>query len=236
MQDARLLAHLGPADPRAVRRRGRQAAPLPLRRPGQLPRSDGGAAGEQRPAHRAGDAGRHTLQGRPRPRRTTPRLERGVGTAPAVGPAVVAADPAGTRARERSAGVPGPLRGLARGRGEGGRAGHREPRRDGQDRGDGRCDGSRRVRLSQVAAGVGARRAARAHRVGRREDRRRQLLRVDGAQPAHRRPRHRDHDDRPGQRGAGGGRPAHLARAPRRTARHGGADRAAQGGHAAPAI
>ena len=50
-----------------------QAPSLPLRRAGQLPRPDRGAAGEQRPAHRAGDAGRHAVQGRPRPRRAAAR-------------------------------------------------------------------------------------------------------------------------------------------------------------------
>ena len=96
--------------PGAVRHREPQAAPLPLRRPGQLPRPDRGAAGEQRPAHRPGDAGRHPLQGRPRPRRAAARLERGAGPAPALGPAVVAAHPAGAGARERPAGVRGHLR------------------------------------------------------------------------------------------------------------------------------
>ena len=96
--------------PRAVRHRGPQAAALPLRRAGQLPRADRGAAGEQRPADRAGDAGRHPLQGRPRARRAAARLERGAGPAPALGPAVVAAHPAGAGARERPAGVRGHLR------------------------------------------------------------------------------------------------------------------------------
>ena len=55
------------------------------------------------------------------------------------------------------------------------------PRRDGPDRGDGRCDGRRRVRLPEVRPGLLARRAPRPDRVGRGEDRRRQLLRVHGA-------------------------------------------------------
>ena len=46
---------------------GREDAPLPLRRPGQLARPDRGAAGEQRPAHRAGDARRHAVARTPAP-------------------------------------------------------------------------------------------------------------------------------------------------------------------------
>ena len=45
-------------DPGALRRRGREAAALPLRRAGQLARPDRGPAGEQRPADRARDARR----------------------------------------------------------------------------------------------------------------------------------------------------------------------------------
>ena len=56
VQDARLHPALGRADAGALRRRGPQAPPLPLRRAGQLAGPDRGAAGEQRPAHRAGDA------------------------------------------------------------------------------------------------------------------------------------------------------------------------------------
>ena len=73
------------------------------------------------------------------------------------------------------------------------------------DPGDGRRAGRRRVGLPQVAAGLLARRAPGPDRVGRGEDRRRQLLRVDRAEPAHRGPGRRDHDGRPGGRGPGGG-------------------------------
>ena len=45
-------------DPRALRRHRPEAAPVPLRRAGQLARPDRGAAREQRPAHRARDARR----------------------------------------------------------------------------------------------------------------------------------------------------------------------------------
>ena len=47
--------------------------PLPLRRAGQLAGPDRGAAGEQRPADRAGDAGRHPVQRRPGPRHPAAR-------------------------------------------------------------------------------------------------------------------------------------------------------------------
>ena len=87
--------------------------PVPLRRAGQLARPHRGAAGEQRPAHRAGDARRDALPRRARPGGAAAGLERGARPAPAVGPAVVAADPAGARVRVGSAGVPGPVRGLA---------------------------------------------------------------------------------------------------------------------------
>ena len=53
LQGARLHAHVGPDLPGALRRRGPQAAPVPLRRPGQLARAHRGPAREQRPAHRA---------------------------------------------------------------------------------------------------------------------------------------------------------------------------------------
>ena len=56
VQDARLRRAVGRADPRALRRDGPEAAPVPVRRAGELARADRGAAGEQRPADRAGDA------------------------------------------------------------------------------------------------------------------------------------------------------------------------------------
>ena len=108
----------------------RQAAPLPLRRAGQLARPDRGAAGEQRAAHRAGDAGRDAVEGRPGPRRAAARVERGAGPAAAVGPAVVAAHPAGARLRVRPAGVRRPVRGLDGRGGQGRRARRGRARRD----------------------------------------------------------------------------------------------------------
>ncbi len=51
-------AALGHPAAGALRRHRPQAPPVPLRRAGQLARPDRGPAGEQRPAHRAGDARR----------------------------------------------------------------------------------------------------------------------------------------------------------------------------------
>ena len=113
----------------------RQAAAVPLRRAGQLARPDRGAAGEQRAAHRARDARRHAVQGRPGPGRAAAGLERGARPAPAVGPAVVAADAAGAGLRVRPARVRRPLRRLARGRGQGRPSSSTGgPRRDGPGR------------------------------------------------------------------------------------------------------
>ena len=86
--------------------------PLPLRRAGQLARADRVPAGEQRAADRARGARGHARPQRPRPRDPAPGLERGARPAAPVGPAVVAAHPAGARLRDRPARVPGHLRGL----------------------------------------------------------------------------------------------------------------------------
>ena len=83
VQDAGVLPALGHDHPGAVRDHRPGAAPLPVRRAGQLAGPDRGAAGEQHPADRAGDAGRHLVQGRPGPRRPAARLERGAGPAAA---------------------------------------------------------------------------------------------------------------------------------------------------------
>ena len=55
---------VGAAPRRALRRHRREAAPLPLRRAGELARPHRGAAREQRAAHRARDARRHAVEGR----------------------------------------------------------------------------------------------------------------------------------------------------------------------------
>ena len=97
----------------------RQAAPLPLRRAGQLARPDRGPAGEQRLPDPARDAGGDDVAGRPRPRRAAAGLERGARPAAGLGPAVVAAHAAGAGLRVRPARVRGPVRGLAGRRGQG---------------------------------------------------------------------------------------------------------------------
>ena len=114
LQDAGLHPAVGPHLPRALRRRGPQAPPLPLRRAGQLARADRAAAGEQRAAHRARVARRDAVEERPGPGHAAAGLERGARPAPALGPAVVAAHAAGPRLRVRPARVRRHLRGLAR--------------------------------------------------------------------------------------------------------------------------
>ena len=123
LQDARLHRAVGPHLPRALRRRGPQVAPLPLRRAGQLARAHRAAAREQRAAHRARDARRHAVRERTGPGHAAAGLERGAGPAPALGPAVVAADPADPGLRVRPARVRRHLRGLDGDRGQDGRAG-----------------------------------------------------------------------------------------------------------------
>ena len=80
----------GTRSPRALRRARPGAAPLPLRRAGELAGADRAAAGEQRLSHLALDAGGDAVEEGARPRRAAPGLERGAGPAAAVGPAMVA--------------------------------------------------------------------------------------------------------------------------------------------------
>ena len=148
VQDARLRRAVGRDHPRAVRRAGPEDAPVPVRRPGQLARPHRGPAGEQRAAHRARDARRDAVEERPRPRCPAAGVERGARPASAVGPAVVAAAPAGARVRVGPARVRRHLRRLDGGRGQGGRA-RRE--RQGGDRpgpGVGRRDRRRSSRAT----------------------------------------------------------------------------------------
>ena len=84
-QAARDGRAVGRARPRALRRRGPQAPPLPLRRAGQQPRPDRVPAREQHPADRARGARRHARPRRARARDPAPRLERGARPAPARG-------------------------------------------------------------------------------------------------------------------------------------------------------
>ena len=116
---------VGGARARALRRHRSEAAAVPLRRPGQLARADRVPAGEQRPADRARGARGHARAGRAGAGDPAAGLERGARPAAPVGPAVVAADPAGARLRDRPARVPRPVRGLGRD----GRAGRRAARR-----------------------------------------------------------------------------------------------------------
>ena len=90
---------------RALRRHRPQGPPLPLRRAGQLARPHRGAAREQRAAHRARDARRHPVEAGPGPVGAAAGVERGARPAPPVGPAVVAAHPAGAGVRDRPARV-----------------------------------------------------------------------------------------------------------------------------------
>ncbi len=124
---AREAARDGPAvggdRPRALRRDDEQLPALPLRRAGELAGPDRGAAREQRHPDRARGARRDDRPRRPRPRAAASRLERGARAAAPVGPAVVAADPADPRLRDRPARVPRHLRGLEGDGRAGGRAG-----------------------------------------------------------------------------------------------------------------
>ena len=136
MQAARVRAAVGAHRGRALRRHRRAAAPVPVRRAGQLPRAHRSAAGEQRAAHRARGARCDAVEGRARAGGAAADVERGARAPAPMGPAVVVADPAGARLRDRSPRVRRPLRGVTRG--------------GGQDR---RARGGRRRR-----AGLGARR------------------------------------------------------------------------------
>ncbi len=123
VQDAGLHRAVGSHRPRALRRHRRQGPPVPLRRAGEQPRADRGAAREQRPAHRARGPRRDAVEASPRPVDPAAGVERGARSPPSVGPAVVAAHPTGARARDRPARVRGHLRRLEGGRGEDGGAG-----------------------------------------------------------------------------------------------------------------
>ncbi len=103
---------LGRARARALRRRGREAPPAALRRPGQLARADRGPAGEQRLPDRARGARRDPRSRRARAGDPAARLERGARPPPALGPAMVPEAPADPRLRDRPARVPRPVRGL----------------------------------------------------------------------------------------------------------------------------
>ena len=141
--------------PRALRRRGRQAATPPLRRAGEQPGPHRGPAREQRDSHRPRGARRVTLSKKASaPRPAAARLERGARPAAPLGPAVVAAHPADPGLRDRPARVRGHLRRLARRRGPDPRApGGRARSRDGEGARHGRRRRGGRERLHEAAAG-----------------------------------------------------------------------------------
>ena len=203
---------VGAARPRPLRRHRRAPPPLPLRRAGQLARPDRVAAGEQRPAHRARGARGDARAQRPRAVGPAAGLERGARPPPPVGPAVVAAHPAGARLRDRPARVPRPLRGLEgdgrpRGRARRRRRGRARDRRRARRRGP-------RGRLHEGRARRLAPRAHPPHRVGRAGPRRRQPLRGRRALAARRGRRRRDPHRRPGAGGRSSAtRSSHGARA-----------------------
>ena len=113
---ARQAARDGPAlggdRPVALRRRGRALPEVPLRRAGELAGADRVAAGEQHHPDRARGARRDDRALGARPGAAAAGLERGARAAAAVGPAVVAADPADPRLRDGPARVPRHLRGF----------------------------------------------------------------------------------------------------------------------------
>ena len=195
---------VGGAGALALRRHGRAAAALPLRRAGQLAGADRVAAGEQRAADRARGAGGHDGPQRAGAGDPAAGVERGAGPAAAVGPAVVAADPAGARLRDRPARVPGHLRGLRRDGRAGRRAARGRARGDGAGGGAGR--GGRGGAVHEVGAGRVPPRADRADRARRAGARGRQPLRGDRAVAADRGRRGRDPRRRPGRRGRGAAR------------------------------
>ena len=122
LQDARLRRPVGRDHARALRHHRSEAAAVPLRRAGQFARSHRAAAGEQRHAHPARDAGGDVVEGRARARRATAGLERGARPAAAVGSAMVAAHAADPRLRDRSSGIRRHFRRLGGDRAQGRRA------------------------------------------------------------------------------------------------------------------
>ena len=122
-EDAGLHRAVGPHRPGALRRHRRQGPAVPLRRAGEQPRPHRGAAREQRAAHRPRGARRHPVEERPGPFDPAAGVERGARPAPPVGPAVVAAHPAGPGLRDRPARVRRHLRRLPRDGGAHRRAG-----------------------------------------------------------------------------------------------------------------
>ena len=159
---------------RALRRDRRQAAPVPLRRAGELAGSHRAAGGEQRLSHPARDAGCHALERRARARRATAGVERGARPAAPVRPAMVAAHAADPRLRDRPARLRRHLRRLHRDRRQGRGIEARGEGRARAHRGDGRGRRGGRVELHEVQAGREQLRAAGVDRARRANRRRRQ--------------------------------------------------------------
>ena len=206
LQDARLRRAVGRDHPRALRHHRPEAAAVSLRRAGQLAGADRAAAGKQRHPHHDRDAGGDAVEERARPRGAASGLERSARTATAVGSAMVAADAADPRIRDRSLGIRRPVRRLAGDGAQGRRAQARSQGRNEAHRGDGWRRRRGRNRLHEASTSrfqYGAARGDRARRPGR--GRRQQISRERGL-AADRRPR--NHHD--GFR-RGGGRSTRAA-------------------------
>ena len=226
VQDARLRRAVGRDAARALRRRRSDAAPLPLRRAGQLPRADRAAAGEQRLPHHARNARRHPVAARPRPGGAAAGLERGSRPAAPVGPAMVDAHAADPGPRDRPARIRRPVRRQPAGGGPRGGFEGGGPPRTRRDRGHGR--GGRGDRAHEGAAGRLERPPHRPHR--ERRDRRGRGQQMDRGRRESADGRwRRNPGGRSGRRGGAVRAPRRLAGAARRRRRRGRAQAAARG-------
>ncbi len=203
VQDARLHASSGTSSPRErYGVAGPRAAPVPLRRAGQLPGPDRGAAGEQRAADRAGDARRHAVARTPGPARCSCRPGtrrsacRGRGTS------------SGRCGCSRcwpsrptcwSTTTCSPGRSSSRARSPSSSQGARAEIDRVQEMGGAVAAVESGYMKGALVGSLAERRRRIEERGGRR--RRGQPVRHHRAQPAARRPRRRDHDGRPGRRG-----------------------------------
>ena len=179
LQGAGLHPPVGPHLRRALRGRGSDAAPVPLRGPGQLARSDRSAAREQRAPHRARGPRGDAVTRRPGPGPAVAGLERGPRPAPAVGPAVVTAHPTDPGPRNRPPRVRRHLRGIDGHRSQDVGVGRR--RHDRVDRRAGPRRGLRGGRRIETSSGRQPIRPRAPHRDGRTAGGRRELLHRDRA-------------------------------------------------------
>src|SRR5512147_741043 len=97
MQNARLYRVVGRDHARTLWHHRRQAAAVPLRRPGKLARADRTAAGKQRRAHLDRNAGSDAVEKRARACGPASGMERSTWAATPMGSAVVAAHAADSR-------------------------------------------------------------------------------------------------------------------------------------------